>query len=244
MQINAAKRRGSLTVMMNFWPIQAVRPSQMRAFICVYLRTSAARFFAVFAALLPLASAAQSPNAIDSFRAFVQTTQTGRAEFTQVMTDNRGKVGAASTGVLQFQRPGKFRWVYQKPAQVIVGDGKKVWFFDQDLNQVTVRKLEAAFSSTPAALLAGRAEIDAAFTLVAAGESESMNWLAAEPKQRDAGIEKIRIGFTGTELKVMELFDAFGNKTRITLSKLERNPRIDAAQFGFVPPKGADVVGE
>jgi chaperone LolA len=192
--------------------------------------------------LFPAAASAES--AIDQFRAFVQSTKSARAEFTQVVTDNRGKASVASIGTLQFERPGKFRWVYTKPAQVIVGDGKKVWFFDQDLNQVSVRPLEAAFSSTPAALLAGRAEIDSAFTLVAGGEAEGLLWVNAEPKQKDAGIEKIRLGFQGAELRTMELADAFGNKTRITLAKLERNPRIDAKQFTFVPPKGADVVGD
>jgi chaperone LolA len=206
---------------------------------------SSRRAAALLALALPLVALnVRAESAIEQFRAFVQSTKSARADFTQVVTDNRGKASATSTGTLQFERPGKFRWVYAKPAQVIVGDGKKVWFFDQDLNQVSVRPLEAAFSSTPAALLAGRAEIDAAFTLVAGGEAEGLSWVNAEPKQKDAGIEKIRLGFQGTELRAMELADAFGNKTRITLSKLERNPRIDPKQFMFVPPKGADVVGD
>jgi outer membrane lipoprotein carrier protein len=183
-------------------------------------------------------------NAIEQFRHFAKSTQSARAEFVQTTTDARGKVSAPVKGSVEFQRPGKFRWVVEKPAQVIVGDGKKVWFFDQDLNQVTIRKLEAAFSSTPAALLAGRAEVDAAFVLVAGGQIEDMNWVIAEPKQKEAGIEKIRMGFVGSDLRVMELADAFGNKTRITLSNLQRNPKIDARQFTFMPPKGADVIGE
>ena len=196
----------------------------------------------IFFLLLPISASAQ--NVIEQFRTFVQSTKSARADFSQVVTDNRGKAGPASTGTLQFERPGKFRWVYEKPAQTIVGDGKKVWFYDQDLNQVSIRPLEAAFSSTPAALFAGRAEIDAAFTLVAGGDAEGMQWVIAEPKAKDAGIEKIRLGFQGADLRAMELADAFGNKTRITLSKFERNARVDAKQFTFVPPKGADVVGQ
>jgi len=187
---------------------------------------------------------AQTPNPIAQFRAFVQSTQSARANFTQITTDVKGKVSKPQAGNLQFQRPGKFRWVIDKPAQVIVGDGKKVWLFDQDLNQVTIRKIEAAFTSTPAALLAGRAEVEAAFILVAGGQSEELSWVNAEPKQKDAGIEKIRMGFFGNDLRVMELQDAFGNKTRISLTNLEKNPKIDAKQFNFDPPKGADVVGE
>ncbi|MCA2998572.1 MAG: outer membrane lipoprotein chaperone LolA [Rhodocyclaceae bacterium] len=229
---------------MDIEPLQtpAAGAQRLLASIYVYLHSSAVRLFAIVVLLLPVSAGAQ--NAIDQFRAFVQSTKSGRADFSQVVTDARGKAGAVAAGTLQFERPGKFRWVYEKPAQTIVGDGKRVWFYDQDLNQVNVRPLEAAFSSTPAALLAGRAEIDAAFTLVAGAESEGMAWVIAEPKTKDAGIEKIRLGFQSTDLRVMELADAFGNKTRIILSKFERNPRLDTRQFTFVPPKGADVVGE
>ncbi len=191
---------------------------------------------------MPMAS--HAAGAVEQFRAFVQSTQSARADFSQSVTDAKGKTSATSKGVLQFQRPGKFRWVYEKPAQVIVGDGKNVWLYDQDLNQVTVRKLDAAFSSTPAALLAGRAEVEAAFILVAGGQSEQLDWVNAEPKQKDAGIEKIRMGFANNNLQVMELFDAFGNKTRIVLGNFVRNAKIDAREFTFITPKGADVVGE
>ena len=200
--------------------------------------------YIVISGMMVMPMAAQSASAIEQFRSFVQSTQSARADFTQSVTDAKGKTSAASKGVLQFQRPGKFRWVYEKPAQIIVGDGKNVWLYDQDLNQVTVRKLDAAFSSTPAALLAGRAEVEAAFTLVASGQSEQLDWVNAEPKQKDAGIEKIRMGFANNDLQIMELIDAFGNKTRIVLGKLVRNAKIDAKEFTFTAPKGADVVGE
>ncbi len=211
------------------------------AFIGVNRRSSAVAVFIL--SLLTLPATAQT-NPIEQFRTFVQSTQSARADFTQTTTDAKGKVGKPQTGNVQFQRPGKFRWVIDKPAQTIVGDGKKVWLFDNDLNQVTIRKMEAAFSSTPAALLAGRAEVEAAFTLIAGGQSEDLSWVIAEPKQKDAGIEKIRMGFSSNELRVMELADAFGNKTRIALAKLEKNPKLDAKTFTFVPPKGADVIGE
>ncbi len=194
--------------------------------------------------ILAMPISAHSAGAVEQFRNFVQSTQSARADFSQSVTDAKGKTSATSKGVLQFQRPGKFRWVYEKPAQVIVGDGKNVWLYDQDLNQVTVRKLDAAFSSTPAALLAGRAEVEAAFILVAGGQSEQLDWVNAEPKQKDAGIEKIRMGFANNELQIMELMDAFGNKTRIVLRNFVRNAKIDAKAFTFIAPKGADVVGD
>ncbi len=183
-------------------------------------------------------------NAISDFQSFVSTVQSGRANFEQTLFDAKGKQTQKTGGTLIFTRPGKFRWTYEKPAQLIVGDGKKVSFFDQDLNQVTVRKLEQAFSSTPAALLSGKGDIDKAFTLVAAGDAEGIDWLDALPRQKDAGIEKIRMGFVKGQLAAMELNDAFGNRTRITFTKFERNPKIDAKEYMFTPPKGADVVGE
>ena len=183
-------------------------------------------------------------NAIADFRNFVVSTQSGKANFAQAVYDAKGKLTQQTSGTLAFTRPGKFRFVYEKPAQVIVSDGKKVSFFDQDLNQVTVRKWEQAFTSTPAALLSGHGDIEAAFTLVAAGEIEGVQWLDALPKQKDGNIEKIRMGFSGGVLAAMELNDAFSNRTRLTFTKFERNPKIDVREYVFTPPKGADVIGE
>ena len=199
---------------------------------------------AMLSALMLLSLSAAHANAISDFQSFVSNVQSGRAIFEQSVFDAKGKQTQRTRGTLTFTRPGKFRWVYEKPAQIIVGDGSKVSFFDQDLNQVTVKKLGQAFSSTPAALLSGKGDIDKAFTLVASGESEGIDWLDALPRQKDEGIEKFRVGFAKSQLAAMELNDAFGNRTRITFSQFERNPKIDAKEFVFVPPKGADVVGE
>ena len=204
-------------------------------------------FFAAVISFFTLATSLNAQaGAIADFESFVATVQSGRADFEQSVFDANGKQMQKTTGTLAFTRPGKFRWTYEKPAQLIVGDGKKVSFFDKDLNQVTVRKLEQAFSSTPAALLSGKGDIDKAFTLVASpiASPDGIDWLDAVPRQKDAGIEKIRMGFTKGRLAAMELNDAFGNRTRITFSKFERNAKIDAKEYVFTPPKGADVVGE
>ena len=206
-------------------------------------------FFAFVLAMAALMTVGQvRADAMADFQSFVSKVQSGRANFEQLVFDAKGKQTQKSSGTLVFTRPGKFRWAYEKPAQLIVGDGKKVSFFDQDLNQVTVRKLEQAFSSTPAALLSGKGDIDKAFTLVAGlaatSQTDGIEWLDALPRQKDAGIEKIRMGFSKGQLAAMELNDAFGNRTRITFSKFERNPKIDAREYLFVPPKGADVIGE
>lgn len=184
-----------------------------------------------------------STNAIADFDTFLAQTRSGRAEFTQTVTDARGRVTQTASGRFAFVRPGKFRWVYERPAQLIVGDGTRVSFFDADLNQVTIRKLEQAFASTPAALLSGRADVATAFTMVALPDAEGLAWLEANPRSKDAGIEKIRMGFAKGTLMAMELGDAFGNTTRLKFSRFEKNARIDAGEFVFVPPKGADVIG-
>jgi outer membrane lipoprotein carrier protein len=207
-------------------------------------RLSVLKTVSRFIVIMIFAAGVAHAAAIDDFRTFLSSTQSARADFSQTVFDARGKVTQEAQGKLVFARPGKFRWQYEKPAQIIVGDGAKVWFFDQDLNQVTIRKLEKAFSSTPAALLAGKAEVDAAFVLVAGGEGDGMEWVIAEPKSKDAGIEKVRLGFAKNQLSAMELIDAFGNRTRITFAKFERNAKIDAKEFTFTPPKGADVVSE
>ena len=148
-------------------------------------------------------------------------------------------------GSFVFRRPGRFRWVYEPPVdQLIVGDGERVWIYDRGLEQVTVRKLAGALGSTPAALLAGSADIEKAFELSDAGAQDGLEWLLARPREPEAGFERIRIGFGPEGLRAMELTDHFGQTTVLRFSSLVRNPKVDAKEFRFDPPKGADVLGE
>jgi outer membrane lipoprotein carrier protein len=182
---------------------------------------------------------------IDRYREFLNATRSARASFDQKVYDRGGKLTQESKGSFVFQRPGKFRWVYDKPAdQVIVGDGTRVWIYDRQLNQVTVRKLEAALGSTPAALLAGGTGVEKAFLLSDGGEKDGLEWVLAKPRQTEAGFESVRMGFKGNELQAMELKDQFGQTTVLRFSSLQRNPKVDPQSFRFEPPKGADVLGE
>ena len=191
-----------------------------------------------------LAFAAQA-NSLERFKTFVRDTKSARADFAQQVRDRNGKVTQESKGSFVFQRPGLFRWVYAKPVdQVIVGDGERVWIHDRDLNQVTVRKLTRALGSTPAALLAGSADVEKAFELSEAGAKDGLEWLEARPKEREAGFERVRMGFDANGIRAMELFDHFGQTTLLRFTNLARNPRVDASEFRFQPPKGADVLGE
>jgi outer membrane lipoprotein carrier protein len=183
--------------------------------------------------------------AIERLKSLVKTTPAARADFEQNVVDRAGKPVQKANGTFVFQRPGKFRWVYAKPAdQVIVGDGERVWIHDRDLNQVTVRKLSKALGSTPAALLAGSGDIEAAFELSEAGMRDGLEWLEAKPREREAGFDRVRMGFSASGLQAMELVDHFGQTTRLRFTNLTRNPKIDADEFRFTPPKGADVLGE
>lgn len=182
---------------------------------------------------------------IERFQAFVRSTQSARADFEQKVYDRNRKLVQDSKGSFAFVRPGRFRWSYAKPyAQTIVGDGEKVWVHDEDLNQVTVRKLARAMGSTPAALIAGNADIERAFLFSEAGDKNGFEWLDAQPRDRDAGFERIRMGFSATGIEAMELVDNFGQTTELRFLNLQRNPKLDPGSFRFTPPKGADVLGE
>jgi outer membrane lipoprotein carrier protein len=195
--------------------------------------------------LLVFFSVTAQAAAIERFKAFGRSTQSARAEFEQKVYDRGGKLTQESKGSFVFQRPGLFRWVYAKPIdQVIVGDGERVWIHDRELNQVTVRKLSRALGATPAALLAGSADVEKAFELAEAGSRDGLEWLEARPREREAGFERIRMGFDATGVRAMELLDHFGQTTVLRFSNLVRNPKVDRSEFRFEPPKNADVLGE
>ena len=191
------------------------------------------------------ATAAQA-GAIEKLKTFIAATRSAQANFTQVVLDQNGKRMQSASGVMQFQRPGKFRWTYQKPyEQIIVGDGAKFWLYDKDLNQVTVKKLDAALGSSPAALLAGSNEIERGFVLKESGNRDGLDWLQATPKAQESSFESVFMAFDAEAgLVVMELNDAFGHKTVLRFSAMQRNPKLPAQQFQFTPPVGADVVSD
>jgi outer membrane lipoprotein carrier protein len=193
-----------------------------------------------------MCATAAHAGAIEKLKTFIAATHSAQANFSQVVLDQNGKRMQSASGVMQFQRPGKFRWTYQKPyEQIIVGDGAKFWLYDKDLNQVTVKKLDAALGSSPAALLAGSNEIERGFTLKDAGNRDGLEWLQATPKAQDSSFEKVLMAFDAEAgLVVMELNDAFGHKTVLRFSAMQRNPKLPAQQFQFTPPVGADIVSD
>src|SRR5450631_1515554 len=199
---------------------------------------------AAIAVAFSLFATAAAPSGIAQLRAFVDGARTGKATFRQVVTGKSGRVPQTSSGTFAFARPGKFRWNYDKPyAQLLVGDGDKLWIYDRDLNQVIVRKLDRALGATPASLLAGSNAFETNFVLIDGGNADGVEFVEAKPKSPDTGFDHIRIGFKDNLPRTMELHDSFGQMTQLSFDTFERNPAIDPALFRFSPPPGVDVIG-
>jgi outer membrane lipoprotein carrier protein len=198
-----------------------------------------------FALLLLLVAMSADAASIARLRAFVRETQSFHASFTQTVYDAQGRQTAQASGEFSIVRPSRFRWSVDKPyKQLLIGDGDHVWIYDPDLNQVIVRKSDKALGSTPAALLSGRDEVEAAFEWRELPAAEGLEWLGATPKDKDAAFRELRLGFDAAGLAALEVFDNFGQRTVIRFSKLERNPKLDPSLFRFTPPAGADVVSD
>ncbi len=196
----------------------------------------------LLALFLPILARA---NGLDDFLAFNAGTKSARGAFTQQAYDRTGRVVDRSSGTFAFARPGKFRWAYEKPhRQLLVSDGRKLWIYDPDLEQVTVKAMDQAISSTPAALLAGRDDITELFTLRDAGRSAGLAWVEALPRAKDTGFERVRIGMHGESLAAMELFDQLGGHTVLRFDRMEANVALPAGTFAFARPAGADVIDE
>lgn len=174
---------------------------------------------------------------------FVSKTRTLQGQFVQTVHDRKGRITQESKGEFSIARPGKFRWAYAAPySQLIVGDGKKVWIHDADLEQVTVRKFDSAVGSSPAALLAGSNDIEKHFNLKDTGIQQGLTWLDATPNNAEGTFSKVRMGFEGSNLQVMELQDNFGQTTRLRFTALRLNPSLGNDLFRFKAPKGADII--
>ena len=177
-------------------------------------------------------------------RDFAQNVKSGRAGFTQTVTSVDGAKKKDSSGQFEFVRPNRFRFSYAKPfEQQIVADGQKVWLYDVDLNQVTVRPMAQALGATPAALLAG-GTLDKEFELKAAPAADGFEWVQATPRVKDGPIKSLRVGFKGPTLAALEIVDAFGQRSMLRFTALEQNIELADSTFHFTPPKGADVIAQ
>lgn len=197
---------------------------------------------ACLALALPLQADA---TALDTYLSGLKTLRT---TFTQTVEDARGRKTQGSSGTLVVSRPGKFRWEIRperpgESGQLLVADGQNLWFFDSDLQQVTVKPMDAALSATPAMLLSGGADVRAAFDVKATGEKSGLDWVAVSPRAADADFREAQLGFAGGELRRMVLKDKLGQTATLVFESAQRNAPVKADEVTFTPPPGADVIG-
>jgi outer membrane lipoprotein carrier protein len=199
-----------------------------------------------FACLLaPAAFAQGTGDAVARVDAYLASLRTLSADFAQVVRNRDGQVVDRASGTLSLSRPNRFRWDYRQPyLQTIVADGERLWLYDSDLEQVTVRALEAGLGSTPAMLLSGSGKVGDAFTALTLEREGDWTWARLRPKQEDSDFDRVGLAFDARgELAAMELRDKLGQATVIEFGNVRRNPALDAALFRFEPPPGADVIG-
>jgi outer membrane lipoprotein carrier protein len=196
----------------------------------------------LLAATTPAQGAGDAASRVDAYLASVETLS---ADFTQVVRNRDGQVVDRASGTLSLSRPNRFRWDYRQPyLQTIVADGERLWLYDSDLEQVTVRALEAGLGSTPAMLLSGSGKVADAFTSVALERQGEWTWARLRPAQEGSDFDRVSLAFDARgELAAMELRDKLGQATVIEFANVRRNPGLDAALFRFEPPPGADVIG-
>ena len=189
---------------------------------------------------------------LQSLEAFMQNAQAGKAEFTQTVTspakDGQAARSKTSSGEFSFQRPGRFKFDYRKPfAQQIVADGKTLWMYDADLNQVTQRAQAKVLDATPAAILASAANVQALradFDLKAAPDQDGLQWVQATPKAKEGQLQSVRVGFAGNQLAAIDMLDSFGQRSLMRFTNVQTSASLPADTFKFVAPKGADILAQ
>src|ERR1700722_10571736 len=196
----------------------------------------------MLAALLPAASAYASP--ASDVEKYLNGLASWTADFEQTIDDGRGNVLRSAAGRLYLQRPGKFRWDYSQPSeQLVLADGKQIWFYDKDLAQANVRDMDTSLASTPASLLSGSGSVSTQFDVTALPPSAGLQWFQLVPKHADTDFQLVRIGFDKGELRSMFLADKLNQITQLTFSNSKRNVSLAPDLFTFVPPAGVDVIG-
>jgi outer membrane lipoprotein carrier protein len=204
-----------------------------------------ARRFALAGLLLLVVTPIHAGPAMDRLNAFFAERGVMRADFVQTVQGAAFSQPEESRGILVMQRPGKFRWDYTQPyAQQIVADGKQLWIYDVDLEQVIVKPLDAALGDTPALLLSGSSSVAERFEITQLDDrGDGLLWLRLKPKRDDTGYNEVRLGFGPKYLRSMELVDGFEQLTKLAFANVEVGVSLPADTFVFVPPKGVDVVG-
>lgn len=210
-------------------------------------RAAAAWLLACALAVPPAWAAAGAATPLDRY---LDGLETLRVSFTQSIVDARGREVDRASGTLLVARPGRFRWEIEPQqgggaaGQLLVADGRNVWFFDRDLEQVTVRPMNEALSATPAMLLSGGTDVREAFAISPVEERrQGLEWVLVEPRRPDADFRSALLGFERGDLRRMILEDKLGQTTTVVFERVQRNVPVSAEEVSFSPPAGADVIG-
>ncbi len=191
---------------------------------------------------LPLPAA---ESAAQQMRAFSTGLHSLSADFSQRVVDAGGRVGDESRGSLALEAPRQFRWQTDSPyRQLIVADGSRVWVYEPELEQVSVRSQGSAEAQSPLTVLTDLSQLDAQFTTADAGSHDGLAWLKLSPRATEPQFEFAELGFAADQLRRMRFRDQLGNSTEIEFSDWRRNPQLPTDSFRFTPPDGVDVVGD
>lgn len=195
-----------------------------------------------FAAAPPGAAAA---TALDRY---LDGLKTWSAQFQQTVSDARGRRVGEGSGRFLVVRPGRFRWESAPSgasgaAQLLVADGRNLWFYDRDLEQATVRPMQSSLPQSPAMLLAGGAGLNEAFDVRADGRHDDLDWVRVLPRDKASDFREARFGFRGIELSRLEIVDKLGQRSVLQFSAVQRNQNVDPSEVAFKPPAGVDVIG-
>jgi len=186
-----------------------------------------------------------APSATERLNTFVKTVNTFQAKFTQTILDPRGQVIEKADGLFILERPGKFRWNYKEPyPQTIVADGKNIWFYDQDLEQVSVKSQAEALADTPATLLSGNSLPEDNYTLTNLPSEDGLSWVRLVPKDAESNFQTVTLAFDNDSLNQMIMKDSFDQKTRLVFTQTVENPIMPKDMFVFITPPGVDVLGD
>ncbi len=182
----------------------------------------------------------------DDLQAFTKGLKGLDAQFSQKVYDGGGKLKESTTGRVALSAPRLFRWEYNKPyEQLVVADGKKVWIYDPDLQQATVREQGTEEQNSPLTALIDPGKLDQQFNVKEVGQKDGLDWLELTPKDEgDVSFQSARLGFSAQTLARMEVVDAVGQRTDISFSGWKRNPSFAAGTFKYTPAAGVDVVGD
>lgn len=203
------------------------------------------RLLLAFAPLFFTAHVAAADDVLDRLRAFTMELESFTADFEQSLYNGDSDLLKNDVGTLSLKRPGKFIWRYDgEGGQEFISDGKSIWMFDKELEQVTVNALDDRLGGTPLVLLMGGVPLEEQFEVTPLGESDGIDWVELVPKDNSTDFESLFIGLNQSGLAAMELRDNLGQATQIQFNNFKADVALDDEQFNFVAPDGVDVIGE